>query len=109
MDYVPIPPEHDHLEPEDAQRAQSAHSTLLEHEFNERKDNLSPENARLAEVNCYNVKVAKKMHERLDKDPCIAETITCEETPHTSRASDLTYTIKGLKSNSGPTYARYQK
>ena len=35
----------------------------------------------LAEVNCYSSTVAKRIHERIDKDPLVQETIVCTEIP----------------------------
>ena len=79
MDYIPIPPDHDKYDYESKARASAAYSGVLKHEFEERLDGLSQNNASQARYNCYNLKVAKKIHERIEKDPLVTETISVEE------------------------------
>ena len=81
MDYIPIPPDHQRLCTDSKVRAHKAYSTLLKAEFTDRKVALSKSNAAEARANCYSSTVAKCIHERIDKDPLVQETIVCTEIP----------------------------
>ena len=76
LDYIPIPPDHDKYDYESKARASAAYSGVLKHEFEERLDGHSQANADQARYNCYNLKVAEKIHERVEKDPLVTETIS---------------------------------
>lgn len=79
LDYIPIPPEHSRYDSDSLNKAKSAYNALLEHEHNDRLEGKSKSNAALLRCHCYSNKVAKRVHDRCDKDPCVTETIVCEE------------------------------